>query len=120
MEEELKKCVYCDTDFILKRSDQKFCSDKCRSRYHNKKNLANTNLVKKTNKELLKDYQILNNFLGTEKEVTIPSRELTIKGFTYKRITHLEITGEPPKQHFAVYDIYFFKKDKFNFTIIRI
>ncbi len=90
MKIEKSNCKFCSSKFVLKRSDQKFCSNKCRSRFNNKNSIQNSEIVKKTNKRLLKDYKILLSYIGTKKEVEVVDGILKARGFSFVSSTHFE------------------------------
>ena len=62
-----KKCLVCKTSFVG-RSDKKYCSDQCRNVYNNKMNAALTKDIRKTNKILRTNRDILNKYhmMGVE------------------------------------------------------
>lgn len=120
MKLEKSFCKNCEMEFSLKRSDQKFCSNKCRSRFHNKANLMNSQIVKEINKITLKDYKILIDCIGNQVNVTVSRHLLKIKGFSFQRLTHFEDNIDSNTTAFGLFDLCYFKIDNDNFKILRI
>lgn len=71
------------------RTDKKFCSNHCRSSYHNAVYGNRTNYMRRINALLLRNRKILSDlFLLQRKDSYIPLSELYIKGFTPQHFTH--------------------------------
>ena len=120
MKTEKNICPNCETEFILGRSDQKYCNPKCRSRYHNKNNVINLEIVKKTNKLLISDYKIFLALLGGETELDISYESLRVKGPSLTRLTRFEDLNDDGNLSCVLYDICFFKTQNNNYKIIRL
>jgi len=116
---ETSNCKFCDTEFKLKRSDHRFCSNKCRSRFNNKNRLQNKSIVKEINKELLNDYKILNSILGDSSDTYVLISQLQIMGFSGKRFTNLEKLEGIIEQALGLYDIVFYQYDSSYFKLIK-
>ena len=56
-----KSCLECGR-VLMGRADKKFCNDQCRNAYNNNANKESSNLIRKVNNRLRKNYKILNNF----------------------------------------------------------
>ncbi len=119
MKIEKSNCKFCSSKFVLKRSDQKFCSNKCRSRFYNKNNIQNSEIVKKTNKKLLKDYKILDRFIRTKKEVEVIGGMLKASGFSFESSTHFE-KMDANNSHPVLYDLCYYRIDDINFKILKV
>jgi hypothetical protein len=120
MKTEKSNCKFCTTKFVLKRSDQKFCSNKCRSRYFNKHDIQNSEIVIRTNKILLKDYKILTKYLGKRKEVKVQGGMLRERGFSFEGCTSRETmkgSDNPPP---VLYDLCYYRIDGINFKIQKV
>ena len=82
-----KKCLDCG-NMLTGRSDKKFCSDYCRSSFHNKRNSSENNYMRRITYVLRKNRRILLQLNPTGK-VKIHRSALLIKGFDFNFITSL-------------------------------
>lgn len=83
-----KTCLQCRAR-IYGRSDKKFCTNYCRSAYHNSRSLTDVNYVRRINYQLLKNRKILERgFLEQRKKQYISYRDLFLKGFSFMHCTH--------------------------------
>lgn len=119
MKTEKSNCKFCSTKFVLKRSDQKFCSNKCRSRYFNKHDIQNSEIVIGTNKILLKDYKILTKYLGKRKEVEVLADRLRFRGFSFNSCTYLETMNGLDNDSPVLYDLCYYRIED-NIKIFKI
>ena len=79
-------------DEVLKgRLDQKFCSDFCRSNFHNDRYRLDNFHVKKINRVLMRNRRILKNLSSSNME-NIPVKVLMSQGFNFDYCTHTEHT----------------------------
>lgn len=68
MENELEKnCVYCNTAYLAKRIDQKFCENRCRYRFNNHLRRKREQERKGINNMLKKNHVLLKRLLKTFK-----------------------------------------------------
>lgn len=113
----LKECLYCENDFIPKRSDAKFCSSKCRHDAGNLKKRKERDdrevIVGETHRVLWKNRDILLNHLGE----TVSWDTLKAKGFNFK--IHTEIRNIDKASHYGYYDIWLFSSKKNHFKIYK-
>jgi predicted nucleic acid-binding Zn ribbon protein len=93
-----KNCPNCHNNFILKRLNQKYCSDACRIQKNNERSRAFRELTKNTNHILAKNRQILSE-LEAEQLTEI---ELKIKGFKFGYVTNF--ISKPKSTEFICYD----------------
>ncbi len=96
-----KKCLECGAP-ILGRSDKKFCSDYCRNAYNNRKNKADSKLIRTTNNRLKKNWRILEELNPTGK-TNIHKSKLIAAGFDFNLITSIYKTKKE-KVYYFVYD----------------
>ena len=99
---EDKKCIECANSFYG-RSDKKFCSDSCRNAYNNRMIAPSTATIKRINRVLRKNYQIL-NAMTPEQKPTVSVARLSAKGFDFDHFTSLLETKEGRQYRFC-YDI---------------
>jgi predicted nucleic acid-binding Zn ribbon protein len=117
---EIANCKFCNSEFEMRRSDQKFCSNKCRSRFNNKNRLRNNPIIKETNKTLLNDYIIFLGILGNDQEAYVEKQKLMILGFSGRQCTRLENLDKVKESVLVIYDIAFYRYDENYFKIIKL
>lgn len=88
METNHKQCLHC-TKKIAGRTDKKFCSNHCRSSYHNHFYGDRTNYMRRVNGLLLRNRKILADLFAIHRAgTTVPLSELYVKGFSPSHFTH--------------------------------
>ncbi len=95
------KCLECG-DEIFGRTDKKFCSDGCRNAYNNKQNRDATNLMRRVNNQLRKNYRILSALNSEGKTKTTKNKLLGLK-FNFDFITEFVVYKNGAEYKF-VYD----------------
>lgn len=98
---ETLTCPECG-DKIVGRSDKKFCSDACRNAYNNKQNKDISNLMRKINNHLRKNYRILTE-QNPEGKSKITRSKMEALGFDFDHITQM-ITYKNGSQYYFIYD----------------
>ncbi len=90
MSTKYKKCIECGAE-MKGRSDKRYCSDSCRSSYHNRMNSDATNFVRNVNNILRKNRRILeeNNPNGKAK---VHRDKLLEQGFKFTYFTNEYVT----------------------------
>ena len=97
-----KKCLVCKTEFVG-RSDKKYCSDQCRNVYNNKLNSQFSKEVRRTNRILRANREILNKyFLMGLDQVSLFS--LISEGFILTYFTNM-YKNEKGQEVYFCYDI---------------
>lgn len=97
-----KKCLVCKTE-IVGRSDKKYCSDQCRNVYNNKVNSQFYKEVRKTNKRLRTNREILNKYHQKDMQ-TVSLFSLISDGFILTYFTNLYKDAEGNDIYFC-YDL---------------
>ncbi|MBP7346368.1 MAG: hypothetical protein KA952_07520 [Sediminibacterium sp.] len=88
MEINPKQCLHC-TKKIAGRTDKKFCSNHCRSSYHNQFYGDRSNYMRRVNGLLLRNRKILADLFALHRAGTaVPLSELYVKGFSPTHFTH--------------------------------
>jgi hypothetical protein len=88
METNPKQCLQC-TKKIAGRTDKKFCSNHCRSSYHNHFYGDRSNYMRRVNGMLLRNRKILADLFALQRGgTTVPLSELYVKGFSPSHFTH--------------------------------
>ncbi len=98
---ETLTCPECG-EKIVGRSDKKFCSDACRNAYNNKQNKDISNLMRKINNHLRKNYRILTE-QNPEGKSKITRAKMEALGFDFDHITQM-ITYKNGSQYYFIYD----------------
>ena len=115
---EKRVCKYSKTEFIPRRNNQIFANKIYRVAYHNDAQNAFRTKLSKTNKEILKDYKVVNKILGDYGEITVNKHYLRGAGFSSRKFTNvINIDGETV---FCLYDISFQKLNNEEYFIKRI
>jgi hypothetical protein len=96
-----KECIECGEPFSG-RADAKFCSDQCRSNYHNRQGSDQSGYVRKVNAILRKNRKILNE-LNPDGKTRVNKTDLTRQGFDFAFITNTYIT-KTGKEYKFCYD----------------
>ncbi len=88
MENNMKQCLHC-TKKLAGRTDKKFCSNHCRSSYHNQMYGDRTNYMRRVNGLLLRNRKILSDLFAMHQSgTTVHLSELYLKGFSPSHFTH--------------------------------
>ena len=96
-------CKVCKEP-LFGRTDQKFCSDACRSHHHNLKNQKKNQGFYSTHRVLQNNYRILRDYVSKEYTVCNLS-ELNRQGFRSSCITEIEKGQEDGLPKYYLYDI---------------
>lgn len=99
----LRKCKMCSNK-IIGRSDKIFCSDKCKTSYHEKLAKVTLRATLKIDKILHRNRSILLEILGkTIQSKKVPRQILDAKKFNWTYITHYHVNSQNKTVHY-VYD----------------
>src|SRR5688572_10243584 len=82
-----KRCLECGTPF-RGRPDKKFCTDQCRTTFHNRVNRDEVNLIRNVNYALRKNRRILAE-LNLSGKTRVRTATLRTRGFDFKYFTSL-------------------------------
>jgi len=98
-----RKCKYCDKpiDLLKGRRDRQFCDERCKNAYHNKIAFEEEKEVKRINKILKRNREILKK-MNARKEVT--KERLLKAGFDFTYFTHHKFTIHYHYQYTFCYD----------------
>ncbi len=94
-----RQCLVCSTAY-RGRADKKFCSDQCRSSYHNRRNSPTNNLMRRINAILLRNRRVLAR-LHAAGATRISRRELLDRGFVFEYFTNEYRTGAGKSYRFC-------------------
>jgi hypothetical protein len=115
---EKRVCKYSNTEFIPRRNNQIFANKLCRIAYHNDVSNTFRNKLSKTNKEIIKDYKVLDSILAEYGEITVNKHYLRGAGFSFRTFTNAKKNGE--ETVYCIYDITFQKLNNEDYYIKRI
>lgn len=117
MSSKSKKCIECGAD-MKGRSDKRYCSDSCRSSYHNRMNSDTSNFVRNVNNILRKNRRILeeNNPKGKAK---ISREKLLEQGFKFTYFTNEYVTKSGNVYHFCYEQGYIELEDDMVALVVR-
>ncbi len=101
-----KVCKYSKEEFIPRRNNQIFANKESRVAYHNDVSNAFRNKLSKTNKEIIKDYKVLDSILAEFGEITVNKFYLRGAGFSFTTFTNAK---KMEKKQSIVYTILHFK-----------
>jgi predicted nucleic acid-binding Zn ribbon protein len=90
-------CPVCK-DPIIGRIDKKFCSDQCRNTFNNQRYSSENTLVQKVNRQLKKNYSILQH-LNRGGKTKIKRSRLLQEGFDFNYFTSLYTTQKGATYH---------------------
>lgn len=91
MEEKL--CLNCGKPVGAGRKDKKYCSDPCKTDYNNNKDESATPemslaaYIRRVQQILVRNRQILDQYLGDKDTLSIDKQDLDGRGFTFKYFT---------------------------------
>src|SRR5690606_29509594 len=92
LNEKEKRCAECGRA-MSGRIDKRFCSDQCRSCYHNRLNSDATNYIRNINLSLRKNRRILAE-LNPDGKAKVSRERLLAKGFDFRYCTSTYKTKE--------------------------
>ncbi len=117
--EYFKNCPECQKDYEAKRLNQVYCSQKCKTRFNNRKVRLATNeklgIIENTNSILWKNRELLSQYANQ----TISIHTINQKGFDKNFITRfskIEVEGKK-KNCSHIYDYYFYFLDSNSIKI---
>ena len=99
--DQARKCLYCGEP-IIGRADKRFCSDSCRNAYHNERNRESNQIIRRINRILKKNRQILSE-LNPDNKTRVHKNTLIKKGFRFEYFTSAHTTKKGDTYYY-VYD----------------
>ena len=97
-----RKCMVCG-ELLIGRIDKKFCSEQCKTHYHNQSPNKSEKIRRDLNKILSKNQTILKKYNPVGK-TTVRTEVLKSEGYNFKFFTHIYKT----KNGFTYYFCYDF------------
>ena len=99
---EQKHCLHCEKE-LLGRADKKFCDKQCRNDYNNTTNSLSNNYIRKVNRIIKKNRNILAELCPTDKSIKVTQKELAKQGFSFEYFTNT-YTTKAEKTYFFCYE----------------
>jgi len=112
-----KQCLECQDEFVG-RVDAKFCSDSCRSAFHNRTNVEGREEIKRVNVILRKNRKILAGFNKTGTARVRRSLLLT-EGFNFNYLTNVYITSKGKTYKYSYDHGYLESEDDYLTIVIK-
>ena len=103
-----KECPECGNEFFG-RIDKKYCSDQCRNAFNNRKTQTSNNLIRRINRILRNNRNILKALNPTGRAKTTKSK-LFERGFNFNYYTNTYVTQKGKTYHFC-YDMGYLELD---------
>jgi hypothetical protein len=96
--------------------DKKFCTDQCRTAYHNRRTATSLSQVRTINHVLLSNRRILERF-ALQENVVIPKQVLIKNGYDFAYSTH-STTGKNGQLYKHVYEQSFLEVDAESVSVL--
>ncbi len=106
-----KNCTNCQTEFEG-RSNQRFCSTRCKNEYNNARHRASSQVTKPIDDILHRNHRILTEILEEQSQAMVTQAELAMKGFQFGYVTGIA-TKERPNDLFLCYNLAFTIKGRY-------
>ena len=116
MEKIARACLECGEP-LKGRKDQKFCSDYCRNSHNNRLNEDSTNMMRRINRILRRNRQILSGLNPTGKR-TIDGIILAEEGFNFHYVTNVYSTQKGSNYWFC-YDQGYLKLEGDKYMLVQ-
>lgn len=94
-------CLECG-EMVVGRSDKKFCSDLCRTRFHNRCETDLKNMMLRVNNTLKRNRRILKS-MNPKGTIKVEKEKLLQKGFNFDYVTSV-YTNKANNQYRYCYD----------------
>ena len=114
--EEKRYCLECG-DVLRGRADQKFCSDICRTAYHNRKHSAKNAVIRRVNSILRKNRNILEK-LNPGGKTKVTKDKLLAEGFNFSYYTNVYKT-KSGSTYFYCYDFGYLPIEDGHFVLVK-
>lgn len=119
MDQILRLCLQCDKPIKSGRTDKKFCNEGCRSLYHNSKITSEPPEMRRINKVLKCNREILKLLLGNNTERICVHETLLKKGFKFDYHTHNVISHFHSHQFTFCYDYGYRQLENNRYKVVK-
>lgn len=94
-------CLYCQ-HAIHGRTDKKFCDDRCRNNFHNRKKAQESPYVRQVNKALRRNRKILQSMIEGKGNLCRQTRDrLMAEGFLFQHCTEIRPRADGRTSYFC-------------------
>ena len=97
---EQKRCLHCDKE-VIGRADKKFCDKQCRNEYNNTQNAVSNNYIRKVNRIIKNNRNILEDLCPKDKSVKVHLKVLTKEGFSFDYFSNIYTTKADKTYYFC-------------------
>lgn len=111
-----RKCISCGNQ-LFGRSDQRFCSDQCRTSHNNKLNSDQNNFMRNVNNILRKNRRILAE-LNPKDKAKVHKDRLMERGFKFSYFTNQYITKAGTTYYFC-YEYGYIALDNNMYALVK-
>lgn len=99
---EERVCLHCGKE-IKGRADKKFCDRQCRNDFNNTQNSFSNNYIRKVNRIIKNNRNILAQLCPTDKSIKLHRNKLADEGFSFEYFTN-QYTTKAEKTYFFCYE----------------
>lgn len=117
VDEERGTCLECGEPLVYGRTDRKFCCDKCKNRYHNRRIRNSRNMKLRVWNALEKNHGILESLIKMDVDA-IKLPDLSSLGFNMEYSTSFHKVGR--HSQFRCFDILYYMTDSKIFGIRKV
>jgi len=111
-----RECLSCGKP-VYGRVDKKFCNNTCRNDYNNLQNSATNSYIRKVNRILKRNRNILESLTPKDKSIKIRAKELAKEGFSFEYFTH-QYTTKVGKTYNFCYEYGYLMLDDDYFALV--
>ncbi|MEL6392055.1 MAG: hypothetical protein AAFO91_10915 [Bacteroidota bacterium] len=112
-----RACLECEVE-LSGRTDKKFCSDICRSAYHNRINAENTAFIRSINK-ILRDNRNILARLNPSGKARVRRERILDHGFKFRYFTNQYTTRGGKLYHFCYDQGYLVEDGEWVTLVVR-
>ena len=112
----MRKCKECETQ-LYGRSDKRFCSDACRSNYHNRENKGAIDMMRSVHSHLKRNWKILKN-LEEQGQREVMRESLLNLGFNFTYITDVQVVKNGVNYRFC-YDLGYYTRNEHLVSLVN-
>ncbi len=112
----IKECLQCGKP-VSGRIDKKFCDKQCRNDYNNTLNGVTNTYIRKVNRILKRNRNILEELTPKDKSIKVRENELQKLGFSFEYFTN-KYTTKVNKTYYFCYEYGYLKLDNDYFALV--
>ena len=93
-------CLHCEKE-LIGRADKKFCDRQCRNDYNNTQNSASNNYIRKVNRIIKNNRNILESLCPKDRSVKVHLKDLSSQGFSFEYFSNTYTTKAEKTYYFC-------------------